>query len=358
MPGKIDVLQVVERGAAERPVGRVEPGRQNQIDRHAEAGCETQQRARVLRDVRLVEGQSHARAIEQRRPNSTHAAQSMRIAHVLKTALLLIAALYVLIVIAGYFGQRRLLYFPDPQRTPPARAGLRDVRELTIATPDGQTLIAWYGKAKPGKPTLLFFHGNGGALEHRGLLMRKYLDHGYGMMMLAYRGFGGSTGSPTEKDNVADAGLAYDRLVAEGVPPADIILYGESLGSGVAIQVAGVKKAAGLILDSPFTSVADRAAEIYPFLPVRLLLADRYDSSRHIRMVHIPLLVIHGEADQVVPVRMGRALFALANEPKAIATFPGGGHNDHDLYGSFDAVARWIVKLRSQPMPMGNTSAN
>ena len=282
----------------------------------------------------------------------------MRIARVPKNALLLIVALYALILVAGYLGQRRLLYFLDPRRTEPATAGLADVREMTISTPDGQKLIAWYGKAKPGKPTLLFFHGNGGALEHRGLLMRKYLDHGYGMFMLTYRGFGGSTGSPTEKDNVADAGLAYDRLMSEGVPPTSIILYGESLGSGVATQVAKTKRAAGLILDSPFTSVTDRAAEIYPFLPVRLLLADRYESSRHIRDVRMPLLIIHGEADQVVPVRMGRALFALANEPKSIATFPGGGHNNHDLYGSFEAVTRWITKLPHRSVPNGNTQAN
>ena len=200
----------------------------------------------------------------------------------LKTTLLIVGLLYALLVATGYLAQRRLLYFPDPTRTPPAAAGLPDVREILIATPDGNQLVAWFGRAKPGNPTLLFFHGNGGSLVDRAQLMRKYLDHGRGMFMIAYRGFAGSTGSPTEADNVADAKLAYDRLVAEGVRPDDIVIYGESLGTGVAVQVAKEKKVAGVILDSPFTSVTDRAAQIYPFLPVRLLLEDRYESSRYI----------------------------------------------------------------------------
>ena len=269
----------------------------------------------------------------------------MRIASVLKSTLLIIGATYLLIVVAGYLGQRHLLYFPDPTRTPPARVGLADVHERIFDTPDGQKIINWYGKAKPGRQTLLFYHGNGGSLADRALLMRKYLDHGYGMLMMSYRGFSGSTGSPSEAANVADAKLAYDLLIKEGVKPDRIVIYGKSLGTGVALQIAREKAVAGVILDSPFTSVVDRAAEIYFWLPVRWLVTDRYESSRHVRDLRVPLLIVHGEADDVVPVAMGRQLYAIAPDPKEIVTLAGAGHNNHDLYGSFEAVSSWLKRL-------------
>jgi len=136
-------------------------------------------------------------------------------------------------------------------------------------------------------------------------------------------------------------------LVADGVSPDDIILYGESLGTGVAIEVAAEKKVAGVILDSPFTSIVERAAQLYPWLPVRLLLQDRYESIQRIRDVHAPLFILHGEADNIVPVEMGRELYEAANEPKEIKTLPGAGHADHNDFGSFEIINRWIDRLRA-----------
>ena len=265
----------------------------------------------------------------------------------LKTALIALTCLYAAIMAAMYFWQRSFLYFPDPARSAPADVELPDVVERIIETADGQKLIAWYGRAKLGQPTILYFHGNAGALEVRRERIRKYLDRGRGMFMMAYRGYSGSSGQPSEAANVADAQAAYDALIKEGVKPDDIIIYGESLGSSVAIQLARVKPAAGLVLDSPFTSVTDRAAEIYPWLPVRWLLTDRYESSRYISDVRIPLFILHGEADDIVPVAMGRALFALANEPKEIVTLPGAGHGDHWKFGSLEAINAWIDRLRA-----------
>ncbi len=263
----------------------------------------------------------------------------------LKAIVLGLAALYVIAALAMYFGQRKFLYFPDAARTAPADAGLAGVVEKTISTPDGETLVAWYGKAKPGQPTILYFHGNGGALEVRRERIAKYLARGRGMFMLSYRGYSGSSGLPSEAANVADAKLAYDTLIQEGVAPTDIIIFGESLGTSVAIQVAVGKKAAGLVLDSAFTSIADRASEIYPWLPVRLLLKDRYDSAAVIGDVTVPVFILHGEEDSIVPVAMGRKLFELANAPKEIVTLPGAGHNDHYLFGSFEAINAWIDRL-------------
>jgi hypothetical protein len=265
---------------------------------------------------------------------------------VLKAIVIFIVSLYVIAAVAMYAAQRRFMYFPDPVRTSPVVAGLSGVSEIVIPTPDGEKLVAWYGAARPGQPTLLYLHGNGGSLALRSETMRKYLEHGRGMLMLAYRGFSGSTGSPSEAANVADAKLAYDRLTSMGVKPNDIILYGESLGSGVAIQVAKEKTVEGLILDAPYTSILELASAQFPWLPVSLLLKDRYESIKYIRDIHAPIFILHGDADEIVPVEMGRRLFAAANEPKEIKIIRGGGHVIHDG-PSFEYVNRWIDRLRA-----------
>jgi uncharacterized protein len=278
---------------------------------------------------------------------------AMPYAFMLKTVLIVAAAAYLIVLAGMYLAQDRLVYHADPTRTPPAAAGLPEMTERSLDV-DGARLVTWYARAKPGQPTILFFHGNGGTLADRIGHLRKYLDRGRGVLIMAYRGFSGSTGSPSggtiataEANNVADARRAYDMLVKDGVARRDIIIHGESLGTGVATQLARQRSAAGLILDSPFTSLVERAAQLYPWLPVDLLMRDRYDNQLHIRAVHVPLLIVHGEADTVVPVAMGRTLFALANDPKHIVIVPRGGHNDHHLLGSFEAINDWIDRLRA-----------
>jgi fermentation-respiration switch protein FrsA (DUF1100 family) len=265
---------------------------------------------------------------------------------IVKTVLALVA-LYIAACIVGYWGPRALIYHPDRRRIAPASAGLNGVEERVLQTPDGERLIIWYGKASPGQPTLLYFHGNGGGLVDRAPRIERFMQAGYGVFMMAYRRYSGSSGAPTEAANVADAKLAYDTLVADGVPPQRIILYGESLGTGVATQVAVVRPAVGLILDAPYTSIADVGAASYPFLPVRLVLVDRYDTQRYIRDVHMPLLILNGEKDRVIPVAMGRKLYQIANEPKRLVTFPNGGHSDLYINGNtaLEAVRSWIAGL-------------
>jgi uncharacterized protein len=258
-----------------------------------------------------------------------------------------IVCLYALVVGAAYFGQRRLMYFPDRARVAPAQAGLANVEERQLRTPDGARIVAWYGKAKPGQPTLLYFHGNGGGLADRAPRVERFMAEGWGVYMMAYRSYSGSSGSPSEAANVADARLAYGALALEGVDPKSIILYGESLGSGVAARIATERPAAGLILDAPFTSVVTLAAQIYPYLPVRLLLSDRYETDKVIAQVKVPVLILHGEHDRVVPVAMGRVLAGMANEPKKLVTFPNGGHSDLYVNGNnaIDAVRDWVRGL-------------
>jgi fermentation-respiration switch protein FrsA (DUF1100 family) len=256
-----------------------------------------------------------------------------------------VAALYGLVVLIAYLGQRQLLYFPDRTRIEPAEAGLKGVEERVLETPDGERLVAWYGEARPGRPTLLYFHGNGGGLAMRAERIADFMAEGWGVYMLSWRGYSGSSGRPTEADNVADARLAYGALLREGVAPGSIVVFGESLGSGIAVRIAAERKVAGVILDAPYTSVVDVGAAAYPFLPVRALLIDRYETTKYIAKVKVPLLILHGEQDAVVPVAMGRELARLANEPKRLVTFPDGGHTV-DGEESLAAMRSWMRGLR------------
>jgi uncharacterized protein len=256
-------------------------------------------------------------------------------------------AVYLGIVLLAWVFQRKLLYFPTVTRVAPAGEGLVGVSERVLQTPDGQQVLTWSGGGQPGFPTILYFHGNGGNLATRASRMGHYLKHGYGMTIMSYRGFSGSTGSPSERANIADALLAFDALVANGIPARDIIVYGESLGSGVATQVAAARPVGGIILDAPYTSTPDVGADTYWFLPVRLLMSDRYETIRHIKKVTAPLLIVHGERDSIIPVAMGRAVHAAATSKKEIAIFPRAGHADHWEHGSYDVIFRWLAAWRA-----------
>lgn len=249
---------------------------------------------------------------------------------------------------AAWFGQRRLLYFPDARRIAPAAVGLPTVSEHVLAAPDGATTIAWWARAKPGQPTLVYYHGNAAGLADREPRMTLAMAEGWGMLMMSYRGFSGGKGSPTEVDNVADAVRALDWLEAQGVPRREVILYGESLGSGVATQVAVARPGVrGLVLDAPYTSMVEVGQRHYPYLPVTWALRDRYETRRFIGRVTAPVLILHGARDAVVPVAMGRELMQLANEPKHYIEFPNGGHLDLFIGGNngFPRLKAWIDAL-------------
>lgn len=249
---------------------------------------------------------------------------------------------YVFLVWGARFAERRLTYAPDPVRTPPALARLSGVTERWIATADGNRLVAWQAKARPGKPTILYFHGNGNALTYRSGRMAAFQAEGYGVLMVAYRGYAGSTGAPTEEAIISDAALAYETLKADGMSSADIIIYGESLGTGVAVQTAVVKPARALILEAPFTSMVAAWRQFAPWLPVSLLLRDRYDSLRVIHALRMPLLVMHGERDRLVRFALGKQLFEAAPQPKRFEAFPEARHTDLYDYNAIGAVRRFV----------------
>jgi uncharacterized protein len=253
---------------------------------------------------------------------------------------------YGCLVLTAWLGQRRLMYFPDASRVAPAAAGLTDVEEHMLDVADGVKLVTWQAAPEADRPTLLYFHGNAGGLANRAGRFARYRAAGYGLFAVSYRGYGGSGGRPSQSANVSDAVLAYEALRRRGIEPGDIVVYGESLGSGVAVALAAQRKVGTIVLDAPYTSIVDIAAGQYPFLPVRLLLADRYESDKLIRQVTAPLLILHGARDTIIPVEMGRSLYALANEPKRLVIFPQGGHVNLDDHGAVQDVQRWVDESR------------
>ena len=253
-------------------------------------------------------------------------------------------AIYAAVVFAAYLFQRKLQYFPSTERIAPAQAGLANVEEIVLETPDGERLIAWYASAQEGKPTLLYFHGNGAGLIDRADRLGKYQALGYGFFIAAYRSFAGSSGRPSEEALIADSRLAYDYLLKQNIKPENIVVFGESLGSSMATQLAASVKVGAVVLESAFTSAANVGALRYPFLPVNYLMKDQYRSDQYIGKVTVPVLVVHGGKDRVVPLEMGREMFELANEPKEFILLPEAGHNDHDQFGLVAKVQAFISK--------------
>ena len=168
---------------------------------------------------------------------------------------------------------------------------------------------------------------------------------GFGVFYLNNRGYGGSGGRPTEAANIADARAAYDHLIARGVPAERIVAFGESLGSGQAVRLAAERRVAAIVLEAPLTSTVDVGRRVYFWLPLRWLVADRYDNERSIRAVRAPVLILHGERDQVIPVAMGRRIYQAANEPKRIELFAEGGHNDLFEHGAWEKARDFIAGL-------------
>ena len=263
---------------------------------------------------------------------------------VLKWLLVLGVVGYAGVLVLMYVFQRRLMYFPDAARTAPAAVGLPQAQELRLESIDGERLIAWHIPPRGERPVLLYLHGNAGALNLRAVRFQWLVADGDGLVALSYRGFGGSSGQPSEQGLINDALAAYD-FAAVHYPARRIVLWGESLGTAVAIALAAEREVGGVILDAPFTSIADVGAAAYPFAPVRWLIKDAFRSDLRIGKVRSPVLVLHGERDSIVPIRFGERLFALANEPKRMARFPQGGHVDLDDHGAVDVVREFLAGL-------------
>ena len=244
----------------------------------------------------------------------------------LRNTLIIAALIYLALLVGIYLLQRHLLYHPSRNQLVPEAIGLSGVEVVNLATDPHEKLIAWYSPPQDGKPTFLFFHGNGGDISGRGERFAFYQQAGFGVMFLSYRGYGESTGSASEAGIVADAEAAYDWLAAKGLPANRIVIVGESLGTGVAIQLALRRPIAALALEAPFTSAADVARLSYWWLPVGVLMKDQFLSLDRIANINVPLLIVHGTADGIVPFAMGEKLYAAAKEPKELIAVPDGTH--------------------------------
>jgi uncharacterized protein len=253
----------------------------------------------------------------------------------------------VLCVYAGvlamlYVTQRSLMYFPETIHTTPAAAGLPQAEEVTLTTADGEHIIAWHVPPRDGKPVILYLHGNGGALRYRVERFTRLITDGIGIVAVEYRGYGGSSGSPSERGLIADAEAGY-AFAAARYSTQQIVVWGESLGTGVAVALAAEKPVGRVILEAPFTSAAAVGAKHYWYMPVRLLMTDQFRSDARIGKVTAPLLILHGVKDQTVPYAMGEHLFDIANKPKHIVRFLDGGHEDLDKNGALIAVGRFLA---------------
>lgn len=261
-----------------------------------------------------------------------------RLTAIVATLLLL---LYAAAAVALFAFQRSLIFSGDKTDLEPAQLGLREASVHHVRTLDGVQLVAWFVRGT-GKYLAIYFHGNGASLSGRASRISDLTRIGFSVLAIDYRGYGGSGGSPSELGLRQDADAAYEYASSLGFAPQRTVLYGESLGSGVAVELASRKAVAGLILDAPFSSLADVAADRYWMFPVRLLMRDPFRSDLAIRRIKAPILVVHGAADQIVPIRYGKRLSALGGDAVSFVPVEGAGHV---VLGRDDVQARvkdWV----------------
>ena len=245
------------------------------------------------------------------------------------TSALALILFYILLIIIVFFLQRNLLYHPsvdnyfkDNLVTEPT-----EIEKVKITTEDKINLIGWfYNKDIEKFKTIVLFHGNAGSLENRTYKLNHFKDLDVKFLIIAWRGFSGNKGKPNEIGLYEDARSAINWLNMKGIQDKNIILYGESLGTAVAVEIAQNKKYAGIILESPFTSMVNIGKKHYPFFPVSFLLKDKYESYKKINKISVPVLIMHGKVDKIVPYDMGKKMFELANDPKFFYSQEYGDH--------------------------------
>jgi fermentation-respiration switch protein FrsA (DUF1100 family) len=266
---------------------------------------------------------------------------------VLKWLIVVAALVYLSFLAARFFSQRSFIFpIPPTGRTAPVAAGFPEAEENIQTTADGEKVIVWHVPAKPGHAVVLYFHGNGdylAGLVHR---FRNITSDGTGLVALSYRGYAGSSGRPSEQGLLQDAAAAY-AFTSARYGSERIVVWGFSLGSGVAVALAAEQPVGKLILEAPYTSIADVAVTVFRLVPVRWLIRDQFRSDERIARVRAPLLIMHGARDATIPIGFGERLFALAREPKQFVRFPEGGHNDLDNFGAIETARHFIDASKS-----------
>ncbi|MBX5081567.1 alpha/beta hydrolase [Rhizobium lentis] len=267
----------------------------------------------------------------------------MSVTKLLLIPLLAVAFAYISIVGLVYLSQRALLY-PGASAAPvPETAGWGE--NIRIMTSDHETLHGLYSQGASDKPCVLLFFGNGDRVDNYDFLSRALAARGIGLLAVSYRGYPGSTGSPSEQGLLADGIAAFDWLSTRC--KGEIVILGRSLGTGVAVNTAAQRPAAGVVLVSPYLSVLSVAQTHYPFYPVALLLRDRFRSDLKIAAVRQPKLFIHGRRDDSIPLSSGEALYRVAPEPKRMVIDDGAGHNDIWNDSTIGELIRFVEGLKS-----------
>ena len=264
------------------------------------------------------------------------------------TSILALVFFYVLLLIIVFLFQGNLLYHPttDNYLQNQVEREPAEIEKVKITTKDKINLIGWfYNRNLEEFKTILFFHGNAGSLENRTYKLNHFKNLNLNFLIIAWRGFSGNKGKPNEMGLYEDAKSAIKWLKAKGVKEKNIILYGESLGTGVVVEVAQNKNYAGVILESPFTSMVNMGKKYYPFFPVNLLLKDKFESYKKIKNIFIPVLIMHGKVDKIVPYDMGKKMYELANEPKFFYSQEYGDHMIEYDEKLLSALKKFILSL-------------
>jgi uncharacterized protein len=270
----------------------------------------------------------------------------------------IVALGYVMISLLAFLLQSRLVHLPNVAGralvASPAGVGMR-FEDVHLNTSDGVRLHGWYVPAKEARGTILFLHGNAGNISHRLESIRLFHELDLNLLIIDYRGYGESEGRPSEEGLYRDAEAAYEHLIRQrGVEPAQLVVFGRSLGAAVAARTAATHPVGGLVVESAFTSVPDIGAELYPFLPVRLLARLQYDTRAHVAEVAAPTLVVHSTDDEIIPYRHGEAIYAAARNPAGMLTIRGDHNAGFILSG--DAYRRGLATFLRDVLGDGATS--
>lgn len=267
---------------------------------------------------------------------------------VAKSAVRVLAISYAIVTASCAVNQRSLIYHPDDSLPEPARFGVAEMDSVRIPAEDGVNLLGWWRPPPDdARPVVVVFHGNAGHLGYRADKARLFMDAGYGVLLVSWRYNAQAGGEPSEEGLIADGRAALAFLEQRGVAPGRVVVYGESLGSGVAVALAAENDLAGIVLESPFSSVAEVAQHHFWYLPARWLVLDEFDSVSRIARVEEPLLLLHGAADTLIPARFARELYDAAPGPKEAHILPGAGHNNLLAFGAgrlaVDFIDRRVV---------------
>lgn len=253
--------------------------------------------------------------------------------------------LYGLMLGGLYFGQRALMYHPDPTVPFPHRHGVPEMEAIRVPVSGGVEVLCWWHPPETVEhPVVVYFHGNAGHIGERGYKVRHMIDAGYGVLLTGYRYNAQAGGKPSEDLLLADGRMLVAHVEAQDVAPRRLVMYGESLGSGIAVALAAERQVGALVLETPYSTMAEVAQSHYWYVPTKWLVHDRYDSMGRIASVRAPIMLFHGDADTTIPVRFAKRLFDVAPEPKEARYFPGGAHTDLYEHGAGQLVVDFIER--------------